>query len=59
MRRQSGREFFAREFGGELWGERRGRLGNSARLPAAGCSADMIRWIAGPSHAVSPGDEGP
>ena len=36
MLRESSREFRAREFDRELWGEKRGRLGNSARLTATG-----------------------
>jgi hypothetical protein len=36
MRHYCGREFVAREFGGEFRGEKRGRLGNHERLPAAG-----------------------
>lgn len=67
MLRESSREFRAREFDRELWGEKRGRLGNSARLTAAGALADMIRSIVGSSLKFrllvlivdNPGDEGP
>lgn len=67
MLRESSREFRAREFDRELWGEKRGRLGNSPRLTAPGALADMIRSIAGSSLKFrlpvrivdSPGGEGP
>lgn len=67
MLRESSREFRAREFDRELWGEKRGRHGNSARLTAAGALADMIRSIVGSSLKFrllvlivdNPGDEGP
>ena len=64
---ESGREFRAREFDRELWGEKRGRLENSPRLTAPGALADMIRSIVGSSLKFrllvlivdNPGDEGP
>ena len=64
---ESSREFCAREFNRELWGEKRGRLGDRPRLTAAGARADMIRWIVGSSLKLrllvlsvdSPGDEEP
>jgi hypothetical protein len=33
---QSSREFFPQEFSWEFWGEKRGQLGNSPRVPAVG-----------------------
>ena len=42
---ESSREFCAREFDRELWGEKRGRLGDRPSLTAAGARADMIRWL--------------
>ena len=67
MLRESSREFRAREFDRELWGEKRGRLENSPRLTAPGALADMIRSIVGSSLKFrllvlivdGPGGEGP